>query len=349
MAYTAIDNPGLFFNTKIYTGNGSAGHSITGVGFQPDWVWIKTRSDVNNHTIFDVVRGVTKRIRSNQANAENTSSGVTSFDSDGFTVGSDSAGNSGTMVAWNWKAGTTSGIATNASTNITPSGYSFNQTSGFSIIAYTGTAVDGAYLPHGLGKAPELLFLKSRSLAESWQVYSAPTGNQGRGHLDAADAFDTGRGEWYSNNPDSVNMRISNDSHVNSSGATYIAYFFTSIQGFSKINSYTGNANANGPYIHTGFKPALVLVKNTTESDNWVIVDNRRDVAPNPHKLGLFPDTSGAEAGDYLIDTLSNGFKIRTTSGALNNNNVVYLYLAFAEAPIVSSLGVPSKAGTKAT
>ena len=125
---------------------------------------------------------------------------MTAFNSDGFTVNTDTGfnGNGATYASWNWKAGTTSGIATNGSTNITPSGYSFNQTAGFSMIAYTGTAVDGAYLPHGLGKSPELLLLKSRSLAESWQVYSAPTGNQGRGHLDSADAFDTSRGEWYS-------------------------------------------------------------------------------------------------------------------------------------------------------
>jgi len=353
MAYTTINKSTDYFNTKLYTGNSST-QSITGVGFQPDWVWFKNRSQAYDHQMFDAVRGVTKRISSNTTTAESTeAASLTSFDSDGFSVGNYNPlnENSNNIVSWNWKAGTTSGIATNGSTNITPSAYSFNQTSGFSIIKYTGTAVDGAYLPHGLGKAPELLFLKQTSGTESWQVYSKPTGNQGRGHLDNGDAFDTSRGEWYSTNPDTVNMRISNDSHINASGATYIAYFLTSIKGFSQIGSYTGNSNTNGPFIYCGFKPAFVLIKNISTSNHWLIIDNKRSVF-NLADDALFPNESSTEQVDQSsasgINIVSNGFKIRTTGNAAanynNNNGDNYLFAAFAEAPLVGTNNVPATA-----
>ena len=348
MAYTTVDDPTIYFNTKLYTGNGST-QSITGVNFQPNFTWIKGRTAAEyDHQLYDSVRGATKAVASNSGDAESTAStSLTSFNSDGFSLGAfartNSSGNN--KASWNWKAGTTSGIATNGSTNITPSGYSFNQTAGFSAIAYTGTAVDGAYLPHGLGKAPELLLLKGRSLAESWQVYSAPTGNQGRGHLDNTDAFDTSRGEWYSNTPDSVNMRISNDSHVNSSGATYIAYFFTSIKGYSKIGSYKGNENADGPYTHTGFKPSFVIIKNVTQNgDRWIIHDDKRDPI-NGCNHRLFPDANIAESTSTTsLDFTSNGFKQRTDAGTSNTNGQTYIYMAFAESPFVSSSGIPTTA-----
>ena len=348
MAYTTVNKPSATaFNTKLYTGNGGT-QSITGVGFQPDFVWFKTRSSTSS-MLQDAVRGTGNFLESNNsAAAQSSSDGISSFNSDGYAIGGNGRLNSNgtSMVSWNWKAGTTSGIATNGSTNITPSGYSFNQTTGFSAIAYTGTAVDGAYLPHGLGKVPELLLLKSISLAESWQVYSAPTGNQGRGHLDASDAFDTGRGEWYSNTPDSVNMRISNDSHINASGATYIAYFFTSIQGYSKIGSYTGNGNAEGAFVYTGFKPAFVMIKRTDSSDNWNIFDNKR-AGYNFANYRLFANsTSGEETSSSAqrIDIVSNGFKQRSNETDTNGNGNPHIYMAFAEAPFVGSNNVPANA-----
>jgi hypothetical protein len=358
MAYTTINKSSDYFNTLLYTGDGSGSNrSLTGVGFQPDWVWNKSRSNAYNHYLFDAPRGAGKRIGSNSNAVEDDKSAeFISFDSDGFTVnnnGSSLAINASgvTFVNWCWKGGTTSGITTNSDTSITPSAYSFNQTSGFSIIKYTGTAVDGAYLPHGLGKAPELLLLKSTSLSESWQVYSKPTGNQGRGHLDNGDAFDTSRGEWYSTNPDTVNMRISNDSHINSSGATYIAYFFTSIKGFSKIGSYTGNSNVNGPFIYCGFKPAFVLIKNISTSNHWLIIDNKRSVF-NLADDALFANESSAEQADQSsasgINIVSNGFKIRTTGNAAanynNNDGDTYIFAAFAEAPLVGSNNIPCTA-----
>jgi hypothetical protein len=160
--------------------------------------------------------------------------------------------------------------------------------------------------------------------------------------LNTADAFQTSRGEWYSTNPDSVNMRISNDSHINGSGETYIAYFFTSIKGYCNIGSYIGNGNADGAFIYTGFKPAFVITKKTSDSDNWILLDNKRDTAPNPHKLALFANTTGTEAGDYLTDFCSNGFKIRSSTGSLNTSGGTYIYMAFAEVPLVASNGDPA-------
>ena len=346
MSYITFQ-PTDYFNTKLYTGNNST-NAQTGVGFQPDFIWFKRRDSGAQHSLFDSARGVTKAVASNAADAESTiTDALTSFDSDGFTLGADSGNyinlNSATYASWNWKAGTTSGITTNGSTNITPSAYSFNQTSGFSIIKYTGTAVDGAYLPHGLGKAPELLLLKSTSLAESWNIYSKPTGNQGRGHLNNSDAFDTSRGEWYSTTPDTVNMRISNDSHINSSGAIYIAYFFTSIKGFSSIGGYRGNGSAHGPFIHTGFKPAFVIIKNTSASQNWTMNDNK-NLGYNPDNNILFHNTAGAENTGDNIDLLSNGFKIRWNDGVNNTDGQNYIYMAYAENPFVASNGDPANA-----
>ena len=350
MAYTTIDDPTLYFNTKLYSGT-SGVQTISGIGFEPSWIWTKSRTNAGNHQVTDQVRGLTKYIRPNAANAEDTkTNAITAVNSDGFVLGADSSNDinaSGqTYASWLWRAGTTSGIATNGSTNITPSGYSFNQTSGFSAIAYTGTAVDGAYLPHGLGKAPELLLLKSKSLAESWQVYSAPTGNQGRGHLDNSDAFDTSRGEWYSYTPDSVNMRISNDSHVNSSGATYIAYFFTSIQGYSKIGSYVGNGNADGAFIYTGFKPAFVMIKYASGggSGNWTMYDNKR-LGYNVSNSYIYANETNAESSvSHIIDLVSTGFKCRANSSDTNTSGGTMIYMAFAEAPLVGSNNVPANA-----
>lgn len=349
MAYISFQ-PKDYFTTKLYSGT-SGVQTISGVGFEPSWIWTKSRTNAGNNQVTDQVRGLTKYIRPNASNAEDTkTNAITAVNSDGFVLGADSSddinANGQNYASWLWKAGTTSGITTNGSTNITPSGYSFNQTAGFSIVKWTGTGVDGAYLPHGLGKTPQLLFLKSTNLAEDWQVYSEPTGNQGRGWLDLSDGFQTSRGEWYSTTPDSVNMRISNDTHINGSGNYYVAYFFTSIAGHSKIGSYTGNANADGSFIYTGFSPAWVMIKK--QSDNgydWVIFDNKR-LGYNDANKKLVANDTDVEANTSpagQIDLLSNGFKIRTTDGHLADSGT-YIYMAFAEAPLVSSNGVPATA-----
>lgn len=340
MAYISFQ-PNDYFNTVTYSG--TSGTTDVTTGFQPDMVWTKDRGRTETHCLYDAVRGVTKRIRPDNTAAEGTeTAGVSAFNTDGFTTGQQGgSGQDGyNYVSWNWKAGTTSGITTNSDTSITPSAYSFNQTSGFSMVEYTGTAVDGAYLPHGLGKAPELLFLKQTSGTEPWQVYSKPTGYGGRGWLNLGDAFQTSRGEWYSTNPDSVNMRISNDSHINASGATYIAYFFTSIKGYCNIGNYIGTGSAtDAPFIYTGFKPAFVLIKRSNDSGDWYMHDNKRDV-DNPVDISLSANSTNADnTQSNILDLVSNGFKIRNTGTGYNASGSTYIYMAFADKPLVASNG----------
>ena len=297
MAYTNINISTNFFNTVLNTGNGST-QSITGVGFQPDFVWGKRRDSTGGHNqLYDAVRGVHQTIYSDGSWEEGTNSdALTSFDSDGFSAGGNGDFNSANNYCyWNWKAGTTTGIATNGSTNITPTGYSFNQTSGFSIVKWNGTAVDGAYLPHGLGKAPELVLLKCTSHAESWNVYSKPMGSGGRLHLNNSDAVDTSRGEWYSTTPDSVNIRISNDSHINGSGYTYVAYFFTSIAGYCSIGKFLGTGStSNSPFIYTGMRPSFLLLKKTSGTGDYFINDVKRNPS-NVVNTQLYPNLNTAE------------------------------------------------------
>jgi hypothetical protein len=342
MAYISFQ-PKDYFNTKIYTGNGSAGHSITGVGFQPDWVWIKTRSDSNNHTIFDAVRGVTKRLRSNQDNAENTSSGVTSFDSDGFTVGSDSAGNSGTMVSWNWKANGAGSANTDGSINTTAT--SVNTTAGFSISTYTGTG-SNATVGHGLGVVPNIVLVKSTSAQQHWCMYNSNLGNTSRLLLNLTNAVETSRSEWNSTTPTSSVFSVNNDDVVNGSSATYVAYCFAPIKGFSAMASYKGNGNVNGSFIYTGFSPAIIIAKKTSGVSDWIIWDNKRD-GYNETIKRVYPNEPAPEENSTTqgVDFLSNGFKLRgTSSNAWNASGGSYIYMAFAEEPFVASNGVAATA-----
>jgi len=341
MAYSTIPKSSSYFNTKIYTGNGSAGHSITGVGFQPDWVWIKTRSDSNNHTIFDAVRGVTKRLRSNQNNAENTSSGVTSFDSDGFTVGTDSAGNSGTMVSWNWKAGGGQGSAnTDGSINTTYT--SANTTSGFSISKFVGTG-SNATVGHGLGVVPSMYMVKKLDSSGSWGVYHKSLGATKSLFLDLNDTGGTHIDYWNNTEPTSSVFSVGTSSTMNYNNQNMIAYCFAEKKGFSKFGSYTGNGNADGSFVYTGFKPAFVMIKRTNATGDWGIFDNKRE-GYNDETNRLKPNSSDAEEDDNFMDILSNGFKLRLTSSSINASGGTFIFMAFAEEPFVSSNGVAATA-----
>ena len=345
MAYSTIIKPTDYFNPVTYTGNGSAGHSITGVGFQPDWVWIKTRADSNNHTIFDAVRGVTKRLRSNQTNAENTSSGVTSFNSDGFTVGSDSAGNSGTMVSWNWKANGQGSANTDGSINTTYT--SANTTSGFSISTYTGNATTGATIGHGLGVAPAVVLVKRLNATSDWVMYHKGMGAPPKFIvLNTTAAEASSAGIFYNTAPTSSVFYVGDDGATNASGGTYVAYCFSQIQGYSKFGSYTGNGNAVGPFVYTGFKPAFLLIKKYSATEEWIMTDNKR-IGYNNQNYGLFANTNAVEqtGSDFQsIDLLSNGFKMNVNTGYNNGSGATYIYLAFAEAPLVGSNNVPANA-----
>ena len=343
MAYSTIIKPSDYFNTKLYTGNGST-NAQTGVGFQPDWVWLKGRSNTGSNKLMDAVRGSSSSLCSNNSNAAEGADYFSSFDSNGFTVNgtsNDINANGQTYVGWNWKAGTTSGITTNGSSNITPSGYSFNATSKFSVIKWSGTGVDGAYLPHGLGVAPSVAIIKKTSASEEWVVYHIGLGsNQAYLKLNNTAAQVTSSGIWYSYTPDATNIRLSNDTWVNASGSDYVGYFFSDTTGYQKHGSYNGNGNADGSFIYTGFKPAWVLIKDRTRSEAWYIYDGK--ILGYNGQMGDFLANTTASVGtNYAIqvDMLSNGFKLNTTASHLNGSGEAFVYSAFAESPFVANSG----------
>ena len=322
MAYTTIEDPTEYFNTKLYTGTGSS-LANTGIGFQPDWVWIKGRSGATEHVLTDSVRGVTKELSSNDNGLEETvAQGLTAFGSDGFTVGTDGSYNtsSATYVSWNWKI--ESGI--------------------FDIQTWTGNGSNRT-IAHNLGVAPEFYLVKEIvGSANDWTVYYGdPTDflilNESNATSDAAT-------RWNDTAPTASVFSLGTATGGNRNGSTYIGYFFASKQGVSKIGSYVGNGNADGTFIYTGFKPAFILAKCSSASGDWVITDVKRNTY-NPLSKRLFPNQSIAESTtNNWYDALSNGFKARLNDGNHNGSGKTYIYMAFAEAPIVGSNNVPANA-----
>ena len=333
-----ITAPDDYFNTVLYTGNGTF-QSITGVGHQPDWTWIKLRNGASGHRIVDSVRGVTKYLDTASAATETTNGDrVTSFDNDGFTLGNSATVNgSFNYVAWNWKAGGTAVSNTSGSISSTVSA---NTDSGFSIVTYTGTGTAGT-IGHGLLSAPEMVMVKSRTLATSWPIYHAGLISANyRVFLDYNNAQGSSL-EWNSTAPTSSVFSVGPTGYsVNNSSQDYVAYCFHSVEGYSKIGTYESNNSTNGPYVHLGFKPAWILMKDADRSAmSWVMFDNKRGPV-NPNDESLNPSTTAAEPYDSNsdIDFLSNGFKLRGGSSSWNNYlTETYIYIAFAEAPFKSA------------
>ena len=343
MAYTATDKPNAHNSSVLYTGNGGT-QSITGVGFQPDIVWIKTRSTATYHSLSDAVNGTDLQLGTNDSNAgDNFTTAITAFDSDGFSLGSNGNTNTGsrTFVGWNWKAGTTSGIATNGSTTITPSAYSFNQTTGISIIKYTGNSTSGAKIAHGLGVKPDVMIVKATNAAYEWPVYHSSLGATKLIELQSTAAASTSSVSWNDTEPDSVNFTVQANNRTNT-GSVYVGYMFAQKQGFSKFGTYQSNDNVDGPFIYTGFKPSWLMIKQYDASgNNWHMYDNKRE-GYNGANDYLEANTTAAEQDSVDLDILSNGFKIRTTGNDLNEGSYSYIYMAFAENPFVTSSGVPA-------
>jgi len=336
MAYTTIKNPSLYFNTKLYTGNGGT-QSITGVGFQPDFTWIKKRNAVRNHNLFDAVRGVQKAVHSDSTDAEATSANyLTAFGTDGFSVGSSSNvnANSDTYASWNWKANGAGSANTDGSINST---VSVNTTAGFSIVKYTGTS-SNATVGHGLGAVPKFIMAKRLTDAESWGTYHVSNGATKYMKLENTEVAQTGSTVW-ENTPTSSVFSLGTSGLCNGSGKDMVAYCFAEKTGYSKFGKYAGNGNADGTFVYTGFKPAFVIIKGAVSGDgnaaqNWELYDNKR-IGHNPNNYTLFPNTTAVDSDNDRIDLLSNGFKIRINSDGVNDNNSTYIYMAFAEEPLV--------------
>jgi|9_EtaG_2_1085328.scaffolds.fasta_scaffold48922_1 hypothetical protein len=352
MAYTTIKNPGLYFNTVLYTGNNSSPRTITGVGFQPDMNWSKIRSESNDHWVSDAVRGANKIIRPNGNDDELVSGSggyISSFNNDGYVIAAGSGNNnnfnksSGTMVSFNWKANGAGSANTAGSINST---VSVNTTSGFSIVSYTGNANSTATVGHGLGVAPSMILFKRRSTNSNWFVYHKSVGAGKSLKLNAADAESSNTISFGNTTPTSTVFTVGDDggdygtNYPN--GGTFVAYCFAEKTGYSKFGTFVGNGTAypNSPFIYLGFKPSFFMWKNISEGggdDNWNMV-NAEAQQYNIQDAGYMQanNASGENGfGANEINFLSNGVKIDKASSYHNQNGSTYIYMAFAEQPLV--------------
>ena len=352
MAYTTIDDPSAHFQTVTYSGNGST-QTLTNDGnsdLQPDLLWFDNRNDTQVSQVFDTSRGIANSLRSNDTDAENTDSPndrLTAINSDGFSLGDDGNPNNGsnTYVCWQWKAngGTTS---SNSDGTIT-STVQANTTAGFSIVKYGDASSFSASSPatvgHGLGAVPKWILIKNLDGTRSWGVHHVSNGAGKIIYLDLTNAVASSTGFDNGTLPTSSVFTVNTLNVANGNNLEYIAYCFAEIQGYSKFSSYLGNANADGPFVYTGFKPAFVIIKNTADSADWTMWDTTR-FPNNAQNVQLYPNLSNAEdspSTSTVLDMLSNGFKIRGTNNKINGSSDTMIYMAFAEHPFVSSKGVP--------
>ena len=348
MAYTTINKSKEHFSTKLYTGTGSAPNAQTGVGHRPDLVWIKPRNLANSNRLHSsLLTAPDYFLISENTDVEATNNNcITSFDSDGFTLGNTDNGWNGSYnyVSWNWKGGTTSGI-TQGSANITPSSYTFNSNAGLSFVKYTGNGSTGGSIPHGLGVKPAMVWIKSLTDVNGWKVW----------HKDLQDGYPLALNTNQASDADSNSINtcdtgkvITQGTHsVNESSDNYFMCVFAEKAGFSKIDTYRGNGSNDGPFVYCGFKPSMVILKEIESTSAWFIIDNERTGnSGNPNNLFLRPNTYDAETNSswHKIDFLSNGFKIKDDDADINDSSYNYIFAAFAEAPLVGSNNIPCTA-----
>ena len=334
--------PSEYFNTILYTGDDQTGKSITGVGFQPTFSWIKEMQGTAHHVLHDAARGATAgRISSNRTAVEDATDSMASFNSDGFVVGSSAAyinSNNASIVAWNWKGGGAGSSNTEGSINTTKT--SADTDAGFSIMTYTGNATEGATIGHGLTKAPEVVMTKKRAAAAGgWMVFhigntAAPETDEL--NLEVTEATQDSANIWNDTLPSNTVITIGNNSVINADGATFVAYAWHSVEGFSKFGAYGGNNNADGTFVHLGFKPALVITKAASRTGHWNMQDNKNNPFNVVNKV-IFANDSAAQYTDpnaaCLIDFTSNGFKWRNNDDNNNDTGETYVYMAWAETP----------------
>ena len=311
-------------------------HAITGVGFQPDFLWIKSRSAAKWHQQLDAIRGVTKQVNSNEPQAETTNSDkVKSFDTDGFTLGTrDEVNGSGeTYVGWNWLGDGVAGGTLNENGTL-DSQVNVNTTAGFSIVAYTPTTGSATTVGHGLAQKPDLIIVKGLESSLNWPVYQSPQGATYAVWLDETNASNSSgsTGYWNDTEPTASVFTVGDSSQTGGLTEDYISYCFHSVEGYSKVGSYEGNGNADGTFIYTGFRPAYFLQKRVNATASWLIYDDKRDPY---NEADTFLRANSNEAGDsgVPIDIVSNGFKIRSSNTSINGSGGTMLYLAFAESP----------------
>jgi hypothetical protein len=358
MAYTTINKGSLYMNTVLNTGDNTSPKSITGVGFQPDWVWTKTRNNTNNHTLFDSVRGagVAKELSSDttagEGGVDTTNYGyLSSFDSDGFTATTGAIGinyynaTGSNYVNWNWKAG---GTASSNTDGTITSSVSASTTAGFSVVSYTGTGSAGATVGHGLGVTPQVIIVKNRDFADVWVVGHHKLNNGTNPfnyeiYLNLSSGEGAASGAWNNTSPTSSFFTVGSGNVSNKSGDGIVAYCFAEKQGFSKFDSYVGNGSTDGTFIYTGFRPSFFLYKSTASGESWQILDIDRNTYNGIDGQVLRPDLTNAEVSSSAtkLDFLSNGFKWRSNDAGHNGSGTNYIYMAFAENPFVGSDGTP--------
>jgi len=359
-----IVRPDKFVGIVTYTGNGST-RSITGLGFQPDFVWVKRRSTSAVHGLWDSVRGASKYLVSNNSDQEQTdaTNGVQGFQANGFDLGATATwnGNNETYVAWAWKAGGQIGVGRSFMINnvgfatagdagmntgtVAPTSASVNTKSGFSIVTYTGTGAN-ATISHGLGVAPKMMIVKNRTTSgTSWAVYTQMTGAGNYLRLNSTIASTAGSTFWNSTAPTSSVFSVGTDSDVNANTQQHVAYLWSEVAGFSKIGSYTGNGSADGPFVFCGFRPRWILIKNTAQELHWHLFDTARSAFNLTDKV-LYPDLSAAEdtLTNNTLDILSNGFKLRTSGNSTNGSGNSMIFAAYAESPTQNLFGGQSSA-----
>jgi len=340
---TSTTQAGKYFNPVLYTGTGST-RTVTGVGFQPDFTWIKPRSSADHHILYDAIRGVRKQLYTNLTNAEETETqGLSAFTSDGFTVNGahtvrgQTNDNTVTYVAWNWNAGGSN--ATNTSGTIT-STVRASTISGVSIVTYTGNGTAGATVGHGLGVTPDMIIVKSRSVGTGdWVVWhsSLTSSNNNYLLLNSTAAVNTANQPWNNTLPTSSVFSLRTWDSVNQNGSTYVAYCFDAVAGYSAFGKYTGNSSADGTFVYTGFRPRFIMTRSTSASREWYMYDAARDTY-NVSTNYLRANTSAAEGSFTSYDMVSNGFKLRSSDTAFNGSGETYIYMAFAEFPFKYSL-----------
>ena len=338
MAFSTLKNKDYFAEPTLYTGNGTTGHAITGVGLPANLTWQKKRSSTGYWGVYDTVRGATNYLSFTVGAEGSNANTLQSWQADGFTVGTDGDMNSSgaTMVAYNWKMGTTSGISGGT---ITPSSYSINTTAKQGVYKYTGNGSAGATVPHGLGAVPSLILVKKYA-SSSWMVYHASEGPTKVGYFNDTVAFGSGTNVWNSVTPTTSLITLGADGDINGSGGTYMMYTYCNVKGYFRAGVYMANGNANGPTVYTGFKPSLIIIKRRDSSGAWYTWDSKREGYNNTNDE-FFINTTAAEGTGNLIDLYGNGFKILSSDAALNSSEQKYVYMAWGENPIVGSGGVP--------